>query len=72
MRSHLSPNGQVAIFRDVSLAAADDLVGDLDYEGGDPLGAVVEGGHVEDHLHRVEQPEQRLLHLSRILSYYIN
>ena len=57
------------------------MVGDLHDEGRDPLRAVVEHvritivydqpvverGHVKDHLHRVEQTEQGLLHLARVL-----
>ena len=36
-----------------------------------PLWAVVEGWHVENHLHSIKQAEQRLFHFPRILNKYI-
>ena len=48
------------------LAADDDLVGDLDEEGGDADGVVEVGGDVEDHLDRVEEAHDRGPHLARV------
>ena len=45
------------------------LICDLDEERGDPLGRVVEGGHVEDHLDDVQQAHQRRLHVGWILEF---
>ena len=49
------------------LAADDDLVGDLDQEGGDADGVVEVGGDVEDHLDGVEEPHDGGPHLARVL-----
>ena len=48
------------------LAADDDLVGDLDEEGGDADGVVEVGGDVEDHLDGVEEAHDRGPHLPRV------
>ena len=48
------------------LAADDDLVGDLDEEGGDADGVVEVGGDVEDHLDGVEEAHDRRPHLPRV------
>ena len=48
------------------LAADDDLVGDLDKEGGDADGVVEVSGDVEDHLDRVEEAHDRGPHLARV------
>ena len=55
----------LSVVGDVALAADDGLVGDLHQKGSHPNGVVVKGGDVVDHLHRVQQPHQRALHLVR-------
>ena len=53
----------LSVVGDVALAADDGLVGDLHEKGSHSNGVVVKGGDVVDHLHCVQQPHQRSLHL---------
>ena len=62
----LVPDCHSAVVGDVPLAADDDLVGDLDEEGGDADGVVEVGGDVEDHLDGVEEAHDRGPHLPRV------
>ena len=43
------------------------LIGDLDQEGGDPLGGVVVVRHVVDHLDDVDDAHEGLLHVLGVL-----
>ena len=55
----------LSVVSDVALAADDGLIGDLHEKGSHSDGVIVEGRDVVDHLHCVQQPHQRTLHLVR-------
>ena len=57
---HSSPN------KTPPLATDDDLVGDLDEEGGDANGVVEVGGDIKDHLDGVEEAHDRRPHLAGV------
>ena len=65
--SFLVPDCHPSTLSDVSLAAPDNLIGDLHQEGGHSLWSIVEGGDIVDHLDNVQESHKRLLHVCRVL-----